>query len=78
MNKKYRLAAVLLAILSLNATIIGKSYAWGCKAESNGDDAYGYSHSYDSRSDAENRALNECNSRTSSGYCYIVDCDSND
>jgi hypothetical protein len=51
--------------------------AWGCKAQGNGT-SYGYSHSYDNRSDAERRAISECRARPNAGSCYITNCNPND
>ena len=76
MKNVLNFAQVFALATTAFAAMVSAASAWGCKAKYNGDDAYGYSHSYNSREDAENRALRECNSRTSSGSCHIVECDS--
>jgi hypothetical protein len=52
------------------------AFAWGCTAVA-GDGAYGYSYNWPSEQDAELRALNECEARSTSGDCSTESCDPN-
>ena len=56
------------------AAPVSSAFAWGCIAISDSGSAYGYSYDFDRRGDAEDRALNECTSRTDE-ICEIQDCD---
>lgn len=69
-----RLLAGSILCSAILAMTSPAAFAWGCVAQGSGT-SFGYSHSYDNRSDAESRALAECRQRGSS--CVIVSCDRN-
>jgi len=71
-----RMTLGLISAAVLMSASASSAFAWGCDARGNGD-SYGYSHSYDTRSEAEQRALNECRKRPNAGSCVIVKCDPN-
>lgn len=62
-----------LIAVGVSVAPVTSAFAWGCDARGNGD-SYGYSHSYDTRSEAEQLALNECRKRPNAGSCVIVKC----
>lgn len=66
--------ASLALMLGAQVASASSALAWGCVAQGSGT-SFGYSHSYNSRSEAESRALAECRDRGSS--CVVVSCDPN-
>lgn len=76
LNIKGCVAALALTASALVPTT--SAYAWGCIAVS-AEGTYGYSYDFDTRSQAEKRALNECANRTTDdSYCEITECDEDD
>ena len=70
LSRKILAAGLVLATLGANSN---QALAWGCIAVSDSGGAYGYSYEYSDRGEAEDRALQECTSRTSE-ICEITEC----
>ena len=72
MRRSRKVLAACCALAALGS-VSNQALAWGCTAVSDSGGAYGYSYEYSDRGDAEDRALEECTSRTSE-ICEITEC----
>jgi hypothetical protein len=75
-DMRNRIIAIGLAVAGIGSATGGQALAWGCTAVAS-DGAYGYSNDWPSEQDAELRALQECDKRTTTNDCATDQCDPN-